>query len=129
MQDVDRCNDFDCPIDCQWGLWNDWSGCGHPSLTRETRVTRALFDELRRYALCPMQPSALCNSSEAQPLATAVLVNEVSLSKYKTTPWESCELRSLGAQETYMVYIAHSCSMLLASSSGFVFFALKVDIV
>jgi len=25
----------------------------------------------------------------AQPLATAVLVNEVSLSKYKTTPWES----------------------------------------
>lgn len=26
-EDVDRCNDFDCPIDCQWGLWNDWSGC------------------------------------------------------------------------------------------------------
>ncbi|CAJ1438497.1 unnamed protein product [Effrenium voratum] len=26
-EDLDRCNEFDCPVDCQWGTWNDWSGC------------------------------------------------------------------------------------------------------
>lgn len=26
-EDLEICNEFDCPIDCQWGLWHDWSGC------------------------------------------------------------------------------------------------------
>lgn len=26
-EDLEICNEFDCPIDCEWGVWNDWSGC------------------------------------------------------------------------------------------------------
>ena len=27
FQDLEICNEFDCPVDCEWGLWHDWSGC------------------------------------------------------------------------------------------------------
>ena len=26
-QDFDRCNEVDCPVDCQWDVWSDWSHC------------------------------------------------------------------------------------------------------
>mmetsp|Transcript_30475 Transcript_30475/g.70268 ORF Transcript_30475/g.70268 Transcript_30475/m.70268 type:complete len:1086 (-) Transcript_30475:66-3323(-) len=26
-EDYDHCNEFDCPVDCQWGSWSDWSHC------------------------------------------------------------------------------------------------------
>lgn len=26
-EDLGRCNDVDCPLDCQWGDWTSWSDC------------------------------------------------------------------------------------------------------
>ncbi|CAE7238969.1 HMCN1, partial [Symbiodinium pilosum] len=26
-EDFDRCNEVDCPVDCQWDVWSDWSHC------------------------------------------------------------------------------------------------------
>ena len=26
-QDFDHCNEVDCPVDCGWGVWSDWSHC------------------------------------------------------------------------------------------------------
>lgn len=26
-EDFDHCNEVDCPVDCGWGVWSDWSHC------------------------------------------------------------------------------------------------------
>ncbi|CAE7323413.1 Hmcn1 [Symbiodinium natans] len=26
-EDFDRCNEIDCPVDCHWDVWSDWSHC------------------------------------------------------------------------------------------------------
>eukprot|EP00440_Ansanella_granifera_P067406 gb/GFBE01073112.1/.p1 GENE.gb/GFBE01073112.1/~~gb/GFBE01073112.1/.p1 ORF type:complete len:1141 (+),score=216.96 gb/GFBE01073112.1/:1-3423(+) len=27
QEELSRCNEFECPIDCVWGMWSDWSHC------------------------------------------------------------------------------------------------------
>ncbi|CAE7363100.1 ADGRB3, partial [Symbiodinium microadriaticum] len=76
-EDLGRCNDVDCPLDCQWGDWTSWSDCtaSCDGGVRQ-REKPVILEESPRACL---QPRRRCGSRRVQHAALLPRLRVVGL--------------------------------------------------